>query len=267
VSEFIQGHSITRLDDGRFLIVGEPVSEHYANRRGVQVDGDEQAVIVSAEAEAAHVQPLHDQIAELEDAVPARITAEMARDDALAERDKFAAKAQVVQGQRDGAISSIVLNAMTLQGVAAMELQQHPDSSAWRVVAQQAQQLLTLAGAGLPVPADLEEEAERRYESLRTYLRVELSETCTVDHAGRATDAAARLIKRELIAVFVAFRVARLRLDAAEAALEVIEQRARTAEETGVAATYCALWDAHGILDAALNPAESPAEVEGGERA
>lgn len=49
--------------------------------------------------------------------------------------------------------------------------------------------------------------------------------------------------------------------DRVKNALDEIEKRAREAEQAGTTAAYCALWDAHGILDDALNPATEGAEA------
>lgn len=113
--------------------------------------------------------------------------------------------------------------------------------------------------------------AKTRYTSLRTHVFVELSEHCSVDHKGRAADAVAALVRPELESSYAVMLESndlrdqaraeaeqlRARLDLVKTALGEIEKRARAEEATGLAAAYCALWDAHGLIQDALN-AEMP---------
>jgi hypothetical protein len=111
------------------------------------------------------------------------------------------------------------------------------------------------------------EAAEGRYRLLRTNVFVTLSEHCTVDHKGRAADAVADLVRPELESSYAVLLESndlrdkataeaeslRARLALVAAAMDEIEQRAKREESDGIAAAYCALWDAHGLISDALN--------------
>lgn len=109
--------------------------------------------------------------------------------------------------------------------------------------------------------------AETRYKLLRTNVFVTLSEHCTVDHKGRAADAVADLVRPELESTYAVLLESndlrdkaiaeaerlRARLALAATAMDEIEERAKCEESDGIAAAYCTLWDAHGLISDALN--------------
>jgi hypothetical protein len=67
-------------------------------------------------------------------------------------RDHARTAATIYRDQRNGAYSSILLIAQSLASLAAFQLTEDPDDSAWNIVNASAQQLLTAGGIGSSKP-------------------------------------------------------------------------------------------------------------------